>query len=39
VRDSDTGNVLDLWIAMDNVRKGAAVNAVQIAEILIRDYL
>jgi len=39
VRESDTGNVLDLWIAMDNVRKGAAVNAVQIAEILIRDYL
>jgi aspartate-semialdehyde dehydrogenase len=28
---------LQLWVAADNVRKGAAVNAVQIAEILIRD--
>ena len=28
-----------LWIALDNVRKGAALNAVQIAEILVRDYL
>ena len=32
-------NGLDLWIVSDNVRKGAALNAVQIAEILIRDYL
>lgn len=30
---------LDLWIVSDNVRKGAALNAVQIAEILWRDYL
>jgi aspartate-semialdehyde dehydrogenase len=30
---------LDLWIVADNVRKGAATNSVQIAEILIRDYL
>lgn len=30
---------LDLWIVADNVRKGAALNSVQIAEILIRDYL
>ena len=30
---------LNLWIVSDNVRKGAALNAVQIAEILIRDYL
>ncbi len=30
---------LDLWIAADNIRKGAATNAVQIAEILARDYL
>jgi len=27
---------LDLWIVSDNIRKGAALNAVQIAEILIR---
>ncbi len=32
-------NGLNLWIVADNIRKGAATNAVQIAEILIRDYL
>jgi aspartate-semialdehyde dehydrogenase len=30
---------LNLWIVADNVRKGAATNSVQIAEILVRDYL
>ncbi|HJU09078.1 MAG TPA: aspartate-semialdehyde dehydrogenase [Rhodanobacteraceae bacterium] len=30
---------LDMWIVSDNIRKGAALNAVQIAEILVRDYL
>ena len=30
---------LKLWIASDNVRKGAALNAVQIAELLIKHYL
>lgn len=30
---------LNLWIVADNIRKGAALNAVQIAEIMIRDYL
>ncbi len=30
---------LDIWISADNIRKGAATNAVQIAEILRRDYL
>ncbi|MEO8778163.1 MAG: aspartate-semialdehyde dehydrogenase [Rhodanobacter sp.] len=30
---------LDLWIVSDNIRKGAALNAVQIAELLIADYL
>ncbi|MCB1621411.1 MAG: aspartate-semialdehyde dehydrogenase [Thiothrix sp.] len=30
---------LNLWIVSDNVRKGAALNSVQIAEALIRDYL
>jgi aspartate-semialdehyde dehydrogenase len=39
LRDDEWGNVLDMWIAIDNIRKGAAVNAVQIAELLIRDYL
>jgi aspartate-semialdehyde dehydrogenase len=30
---------LNLWIVSDNVRKGAATNSVQIAEILVRDYI
>ena len=30
---------LDLWIVADNVRKGAALNSIQIAEILVKDYL
>ena len=37
--DISHANGLDLWIVSDNIRKGAALNAVQIAEILIRDYL
>ena len=28
-----------LWIVADNVRKGAALNSIQIAEILVKDYL
>ncbi len=32
-------NGLDLWIVADNVRKGAALNAIQIAEILWKEYL
>jgi aspartate-semialdehyde dehydrogenase len=30
---------LDMWVVSDNVRKGAALNSVQIAEILIEKYL
>ena len=30
---------LNLWVVADNLRKGAATNAVQIAEILLKDYL
>jgi len=30
---------LNLWITSDNVRKGAALNAVQLAELLIKHYL
>jgi aspartate-semialdehyde dehydrogenase len=30
---------LQIWVVADNLRKGAALNAVQIAEILARDYL
>lgn len=30
---------INMWVVADNVRKGAALNSVQIAEILLRDYL
>ncbi|MAT65552.1 MAG: aspartate-semialdehyde dehydrogenase [Gammaproteobacteria bacterium] len=30
---------LDLWVVADNVRKGAALNSIQIAELLVRDHL
>lgn len=30
---------LDFWVVADNVRKGAALNSVQIAELLIREHL
>jgi len=33
-------NGLDLWVVADNLRKGAATNAVQIAEVLFeKGYL
>ncbi|MDE3400810.1 MAG: aspartate-semialdehyde dehydrogenase, partial [Coxiella burnetii] len=36
-RDISHPNGLDLWIVADNIRKGAALNAVQIAEVLINE--
>ena len=30
---------IDLWVVGDNVRKGAALNSVQIAELLIKNYI
>ncbi len=30
---------INMWVVSDNIRKGAALNAVQIAELLVRDYL
>jgi aspartate-semialdehyde dehydrogenase len=40
IRDDMTiENGLSLWVVADNLRKGAALNTVQIAEALIRDYL
>jgi len=30
---------LNLWIVADNIRKGAALNAVQVAELLVKSYL
>ena len=39
-RDPDEERTLNLWVAGDNLRKGAATNAVQVAELLIeRDLL
>lgn len=38
-RDLSCENALALWIVADNIRKGAATNAVQIAEILAEKYL
>ena len=38
-RDESIANGLNLWIAADNIRKGAATNAVQIAGILVESYL
>lgn len=32
-------NGLNLWVVSDNIRKGAALNSIQIAEILIKDYI
>jgi aspartate-semialdehyde dehydrogenase len=29
---------LDLWVVADNVRKGAALNSIQIAEMLVKEY-
>ena len=34
-RDESVANGLNIWVVADNVRKGAATNAVQIAELLI----
>jgi aspartate-semialdehyde dehydrogenase len=39
-RDTSLDNGLDMWVVADNLRKGAATNAVQIAELLIeRGYV
>jgi len=37
--DSTVENGLNMWVVSDNLRKGAALNAVQIAESLINRYL
>ncbi len=37
--DESIANGINMWIVADNLRKGAALNAVQIAEVLIKDYL
>ncbi len=37
--DESIPNGINMWIVSDNLRKGAALNAVQIAEVLIREYI
>ena len=37
--DVSIPNGINMWIVADNIRKGAATNTVQIAEILAKDYL
>ncbi|MGN6816617.1 MAG: Asd/ArgC dimerization domain-containing protein, partial [Solirubrobacterales bacterium] len=34
-RDAGNERALDMWIVADNLRKGAATNAVQLAEVLV----
>ncbi|HYB11360.1 MAG TPA: aspartate-semialdehyde dehydrogenase [Alphaproteobacteria bacterium] len=38
-QDPTVKNGLSLWVVSDNLRKGAALNAVQIAEALIKSYM
>ena len=35
-RDFTTDNALNMWVVSDNLRKGAATNTVQIAEVLLK---
>ncbi|MEW6981737.1 aspartate-semialdehyde dehydrogenase [Colwelliaceae bacterium 6471] len=37
--DISHNNGINLWVVADNVRKGAATNSIQIAELLIKEYL
>jgi aspartate-semialdehyde dehydrogenase len=38
-RDESQNKTLNMWIVSDNLRKGAATNAVQIAEYLVANSL
>ena len=39
IRNDDTvDNGLNLWVVSDNLRKGAALNAIQIAELIVKKY-
>jgi aspartate-semialdehyde dehydrogenase len=37
--DESQPNTINLWIVADNIRKGAATNAVQIAQYLVKHEL
>ena len=36
-RDESVENGINMWVVADNIRKGAATNAVQIAELIVND--
>ena len=38
-RDETQAKTLNMWVVSDNLRKGAATNAIQIAEYLIKNKL
>jgi aspartate-semialdehyde dehydrogenase len=38
-KDPSLDNGLNLWVVSDNLRKGAALNAVQIGEIIIKSWV
>jgi aspartate-semialdehyde dehydrogenase len=38
-QDESIENGINMWIVADNIRKGAATNTVQIAELLAESYL
>ena len=37
--DISIKNGINMWVVSNNIRKGAAYNSIQIAELLIKDYL
>jgi aspartate-semialdehyde dehydrogenase len=39
IRRDPTKNAVNMWIVSDNLLKGAAFNAVQIAEVLVKKYI
>ena len=36
-RDESVENGINIWVVADNIRKGAATNAVQIAQVIIEN--
>ena len=38
-KDESQDNTLNMWIVSDNLRKGAATNAIQIAEYVLNHFL
>jgi len=38
-RDESADNALNMWVVADNLRKGAATNAIQIAQYLVANNL